>query len=39
MEINNFAILLDDNKRKTICRLYFSRSKKYIALLNEARQE
>ena len=34
-----FAILLDDNNRKTICRLYFNRSKKYIALLNEAKQE
>jgi hypothetical protein len=39
MEIKNFAILLDDNNRKTICRLYFNRSKKYIALLNEAMQE
>jgi len=34
-----FAILLDDNNRKTICRLYFNRSKKYFVLLNEAKQE
>ena len=39
MEINNFAILLDDNNRKTICRLYLNRSKKYFVLLNEAKQE
>jgi hypothetical protein len=32
-------ILLDDSKRKTICRLYLNRSKKYITLLNEARRE
>jgi hypothetical protein len=34
-----FAILLDDNNRKTICRLYFNGSKKYIALLNEEKKE
>lgn len=34
-----FAILLDDNNRKTICRLYFNRSKKYLALINDAKQE
>jgi hypothetical protein len=34
-----FAILLDDNNRKTICRLYLNRSKKYFVLLNEAKQE
>ena len=32
-------ILLDDSNRKTICRLYLNRSKKYITLLNEARRE
>lgn len=34
-----FAILLDDNNRKTICRLYLNRGKKYFVLLNEAKQE
>jgi hypothetical protein len=34
-----FAILLDDNNRKTICRLYLNRSKKFFVLLNEAKQE
>ena len=33
------SILSDDNNRKTICRLYLNRSKKYIALHNEAKQE
>ena len=30
-----FNVILDDNIRKTICRLYFNRSKKYIAFVNE----
>lgn len=34
-----FAILLDDNNRKTICRLYFNGSKKYIATLDEKKKE
>ncbi|WP_306352031.1 type I restriction endonuclease [Flavobacterium sp. '19STA2R22 D10 B1'] len=34
-----FAILLDDNNRKTICRLYFNSSKKYIAILDEKKKE
>lgn len=34
-----FAILLDDNNRKTICRLYFNGSKKYIATLDEQKKE
>ncbi|WP_298296902.1 type I restriction endonuclease [Hydrotalea sp.] len=34
-----FSILLDDNNRKTICRLYFNGSKKYIAVLNEQKKE
>lgn len=29
-----FAILLDDNARKPICRLYYNRGKKYIGLFN-----
>ncbi|AQG82671.1 type I restriction endonuclease [Spirosoma montaniterrae] len=34
-----FAILLDDNNRKPICRLYFNGQKKYIALLDESKKE
>lgn len=34
-----FAILLDDNNRKTICRLYFNTSKKYIAIIDENKKE
>lgn len=34
-----FAILLDDNNRKTICRLYFNTLKKYIGILDENRKE
>ena len=34
-----FAILLDDNNRKTICRLYFNGSKKYIGLLDAQKKE
>ena len=33
------AILLDDNNRKTICRLYFNGTKKSIALLNTEKKE
>lgn len=33
-----FAILLDDNNRKTICRLYLG-TKKYIGILDEAKNE
>lgn len=34
-----FAILLDDNNRKTICRLYFNGKKKYFVILDENRKE
>lgn len=34
-----FAILLDDNNRKTICRLYLNGSKKYFAILDEQKKE
>ncbi|MDP2174341.1 MAG: type I restriction endonuclease [Bacteroidota bacterium] len=34
-----FAILLDDNNRKTICRLYFNGSKKYFVTLDEQKKE
>jgi hypothetical protein len=33
-----FAILLDDNNRKTICRLYFG-TKKYIGILDDQKKE
>ena len=34
-----FAILLDDNNRKTICRLYLNGSKKYFAFIDEQKKE
>ena len=34
-----FAILLDDNNRKTICRLYFNNAKKYFAYIDEQKKE
>ena len=34
-----FAILLDDNNRKTICRLYLNGSKKYLAVIDEQKKE
>lgn len=34
-----FAILLDDNNRKPLCRLYFNSQKKYIAFLDETKKE
>ncbi len=34
-----FAILLDDNNRKTICRLYLEGSKKYLVTLDADRKE
>jgi predicted type IV restriction endonuclease len=34
-----FAILLDDNNRKTICRLYLNGSKKYFVTLDEQKKE
>lgn len=34
-----FAILLDDNNRKTICRLYLDGSKKYLVTLDADRKE
>ena len=33
-----FAILLDDNNRKTICRLYLNGSKKYIATIEDKKE-
>lgn len=34
-----FAILLDDNNRKPICRLYFNGSKKQIGIFDDAKKE
>lgn len=34
-----FTILLDDNNRKTICRLYFNGSKKFFVTLDENKKE
>lgn len=34
-----FAILLDDNNRKTICRLYFNSPKKQFVILDEQKKE
>jgi hypothetical protein len=34
-----FAILLDDNNRKTICRLYLNSNKKYFVTLDEQKKE
>jgi hypothetical protein len=34
-----FAILLDDNNRKTICRLYLGATKQYLAILDENKKE
>lgn len=34
-----FAVLLDDNNRKPICRLYFNGAKKYFVVLDENKKE
>jgi hypothetical protein len=34
-----FAILLDDNNRKTICRLYLNGAKRYIGTFDEQKKE
>ncbi|MEA3434937.1 MAG: type I restriction enzyme HsdR N-terminal domain-containing protein [Thermodesulfobacteriota bacterium] len=34
-----FGILLDDNNRKPICRLYFNTTQKYIGLFNKNKKE
>jgi len=33
------GILFDDNRRKTICRLYFDRSQKYLGILDDQKNE
>ena len=37
--LSYFAILLDNNNRKTICRLYFNGTKKYFVTLDEQHKE
>ena len=37
--ISYFGILLDDNNRKPICRLYFNSPKKFIAVFDENKKE
>jgi hypothetical protein len=37
--LSYFAILLDDNNRKTVCRLYLSANKKYLAILDDNKKE
>ena len=37
--ISYFGILLDDNNRKPICRLYFNSPKKYIAVFDEKKRK
>lgn len=37
--VSYFNIILDDNIRKTICRMYLNGTKKYIGLFDEARKE
>lgn len=34
-----FSVLLDDNNRKPICRMYFNRSQKYVATFDSNRKE
>ena len=34
-----FAILLDDNNRKTICRIYLNGSKKFFVTLDDQKKE
>lgn len=34
-----FAVLLDDNNRKPICRLHFNRKQKYLGLFDEQKNE
>lgn len=34
-----FSVIIDDNNRKTVCRLYLNGNKKYIALLDEKKKE
>lgn len=37
--LSYFAVLLDDNNRRTICRLYFNGVRKFIAIFDENKKE
>ena len=37
--LNYFGILLDDNRRKPICRLHFNRPQKYVSIFGENKKE
>lgn len=37
--LSYFSIIIDDNNRKPICRLYFNANKKQIVILDEAKNE
>ncbi len=37
--LNYFGILLDDNRRKPICRLHFNRSQKYLGIFDHEKNE
>ena len=37
--LSYFSILLDNNNRKTICRLYFNSAKKQISISDENKKE
>jgi hypothetical protein len=37
--VSYLGILLDDNRKKPICRLHFNRPQKYIGLFDENKQE
>ena len=37
--LNYFSVLLDDNNRKAICRLYFNSKKKQIGIFGESKEE
>jgi len=34
-----FGVLLDDNNRKPVCRLWFNRAQKYLGVFNEQKEE
>jgi len=38
-KLTRFSILLDDNNKKTICRLYFDKKQKQIGIFDAAKQE
>ena len=36
--VNYMSVILDDNRRKPICRLYFNSAKKHLTLVNEEKE-